>query len=201
MTEGAGARTAKGVPSIADYKRRLRGSMRSVSARTRDAVAREITAGIEAQLKEAGGQFSRIAPALDDPRWVGRQMVRVYGVAPWVKAAAVAACALLALFSVPGVATQPPDSAGAVVLALVAFGALVAALFWAASRLSATFSLLCGGAAAALRFLGFVLPQGEFSPAQTASSGEIMLFVLATALLLVVATLPALIVRARGERE
>jgi hypothetical protein len=199
MTEEAPVRGAASVASLDDYERRLRTSMQLMPKATRESVVREIVAGVDAQLQAVGGDFARAAPLLDDPAWVGRQMVRVYGVAGWVKAAAVVFAALLALVSVPGVAAQPADEGLATALGLLAFAALVILLFFAATRLSGAVGATAGSVAAAVRLLGFLLPRDGFSPAQTASGGEMALFLLATALIIVVAVVPALAARARGE--
>ena len=198
MTAGLAPHGAHGVGSLDEYARRLRGSMRLLSAGTRESVVKEIKAGIEAQVKAAGGDFARVAPSLDDPAWVGRQMVKVYGVAMWAKVAALALVSALALASVPGVVAQPPESAAAIGGALLAFAALVAFLFVGATRVSPGLAAVGGAVAAALRVLGFVLPQGAMSPIENASGGEMVLFLVATALLVVVAVVPAVVMRARG---
>lgn len=189
---------ASGIASVVEYERVLRSSMRLVRASTRANVVREIMASVDAQTQAHGGDFARAAASLDDPRWVGRQMVKVYGVAAWVTAAAVAIAALLALLSVPGLAAQPADSGLAIALALAAFGALVALVFWGSMALSARAGALAGGVGALARVAGFLVPQGDFAPFQTASPGEVSLFLLATALLLFVALVPLLAVRVSG---
>jgi len=198
VTERLAPQGAHGVGSLDAYARRLRGAMRLVDSKTRESVVSEITAGIEAQVKAAGGDFTRVAATLDDPSWVGRQMVKVYGVALWAKVAALALVGVLALASVPGVVAQPPESAAAIGGALLAFGALVAFLFVGATRVSPGLAAIGGGVAAALRIAGFMLPQGAMSPIENASGGEMVLFLVATALLVVVAVVPAVVVRARG---
>ena len=198
MTPGVSAPGAHGVRSVEEYGRRLRAAMRLVDAKTRDSVVKEITSGVEAQVQAAGGDFARVAPSLDDPAWVGRQMVKVYGVAMWAKLAALALVALLALASVPGIVAQPPESGAAIVGALLAFAALVAILFAGATRVSTGLAAAGGGLAAALRVVGFLIPQGGMSPLDNATGGELALFLLATALLVLVAVVPALVLRGRG---
>lgn len=186
------------VRSAADYERRLRGAMRLASGKTRKAVVAEICTGIDAQVKAAGGDFARVAPSLDDPAWVGRQMVKVYGVALWAKCAALALVALLALASVPGLVAQPADGAPAIAAALTAFAALVVLLFLGGARASPVTGAIGGATAAALRTVGFMLPQGALSPLENSTGGEVALFFVATALLVVVAVVPALALRSRA---
>ena len=187
--------------SADDYERRLRAAMRLMTGKDRDAVAKEIRSGIDAQVAAAGGAFARVAPTLDDPAWVGRQMERVYGVATWVKALALVAVAVLALASVPGVVSQPADAPGAIAAALAAFAVLVLLLFLAAMRVSPRTSGVGGAAAAAMRVIGFALPVGGASALEAATGGEVALFMVATALLVVVAVVPAAVRRTRGEGE
>jgi len=201
VTPGAAPQGAHGVRSVAEYGRRLNGAMRLVDSKTRASVVKEITSGIEAQVQASGGDFARVGPSLDDPAWVGRQMVKVYGVAMWAKAAALALVALLALASVPGFVAQPPESGAAIVGALLAFAALVVLLFAGAMRVSTGLAAAGGGLAAALRVIGFLLPQGGMSPLENATGGELALFLVATGLLVVVAVVPALVLRSRGGSE
>ena len=195
MSGGGGPGPGRPVASAADYERRLRGAMRLASPKIRDSVVREICSGVDAQVRAAGGDFARVAPSLDDPAWVGRQMVQVYGVATWAKAVALLGVALLALGSVPGLVAQPADSAAAVGAALAAFAALLALLFAGGMRASPATAAVGGVVAAALRVVGFILPQGGLTPLENASGGELLLFFVATALLLVVAVLPAVALR------
>ncbi len=198
MTGGLPPQGARGVESVEAYARRLRGAMRLLDGKTRESVVKEITSGIEAQVRAAGGDFARVAPTLDDPGWVGAQMVKVYGVAVWAKAAALALVAVLALASVPGFVAQPAESPAAIGVALLAFALLVAVLFLGAMRVSPGLAAVGGGVAAALRIVGFMLPQGGMSPIENASGGELALFLVATALLVVVAVVPALVLRTRA---
>ena len=195
MSQGPSSAAAHDVRSVDEYERRLRATMRLAPRKTREAVVKEICAGIEAQVKAAGGDFARVGPSLDDPAWVGRQMVGVYGVAAWVKGAALIAVLLLALASVPGLVTQPQDGPAAIGAALAAFAALVAVLFLGALRASPRTAAVGGAAAALVRVVGFLLPQGGISPLENASGGELALFLVATALLLVVAVVPAIALR------
>ncbi len=188
---GAGRRAA----SVGDYEKRLRGAMRLMAGQTRDAVAAEILTGIDAQVKAAGGDFARVAPTLDDPAWVGGQMVKVYGVAAWFKGVVVALAGALAALTVPGVVAQPSEGLGAMLIALSAFALLVAFLFWGGSKAGTLAGALAAGAAALVRVIVFTLPQGEVSPASTATVGELALFGITTALLFVVALAPTLALR------
>jgi hypothetical protein len=195
------ASPARVAHSADDYERRLRAAMRLMAGKDRDAVAKEIRTGIDAQVAAAGGAFARVAPSLDDPAWVGRQMERVYGVAAWVKALALIAVAGLALASVPGVVAQPADSPGAIAAALGAFALLVVLLFASAMRVSWVTSGVGGGAAALMRIAAFALPLGGASALETATGGEVALFMVATALLVVVAVVPASVRRSRTDGE
>ena len=186
------------VRSADEYERRLRSAMSLVAGQTRDAVAKEIRGGIDAQVAAAGGDFARVAPTLDDPTWVGAQMRGVYGVAPWFKALVAVAGALLGLTSVPGVFTGPADGGLAVVVALLSFVTLMA-LLWVAMGASRPAAALAGIAAAAARAVGFVLPQGGITPLEAATGGEAALFFIATVLIVVVAVVPLLVLRGRGE--
>lgn len=196
MSEQRGA--ARPASSVSHYERRLRASMRLMRADQRDAVTREILTGIEAQVKASGGDFGQVAPTLDDPAWVGAQMVNLYGVAPWFKGAVVALAALLAALTVPGVIGQPSEGVGAMAVALSAYGLLVVALFWSGTKAGARAPALAGGTAALVRVLVFYLPQGGMSSGETASAGEFALFGITTALLIVVALAPALALRLQG---
>ncbi len=184
--------------SAGTYEKRLRGAMRLMKGATRDAVAREILTGIDAQVKAQGGDFARVAPSLDDPAWVGRQMSKVYGVAPWVKAGVLAGAALFAALTVPGVVSQPSEGLPGVFVALFAFALLVAFLFWGGSKVGVSVAALSAAAAATVRVLVFYLPQADVSPASTAEAGEFALFGIATALLFVVALAPSLALRLEG---
>jgi hypothetical protein len=201
MSAGPGPQGARAVASAEEYERRLRAAMRLMRGATRDAVAREVRAGIDGQVAAAGGDFARVAPTLDDPDWVGRQMVDVYGVAGWVKGAAIAVVALLALASVPGFVLQPAEAGAAVLAALLAFAALIAVLFVGALRAAPLTAAIGAGTAAALRTAAFFVPQGGISPAENATGGEFALFMVATALLVLVAVVPALAMRRRAADE
>jgi hypothetical protein len=96
-------------------------------------------------------------------------------------------------------AVQPPDGAGAVAVALAAFALLVALLFACALRMAAPIAAAAGALAAAVRLAAFALPQGGISPMENASGGEFALFLVATALLVVIAVVPASALRGRGE--
>ena len=201
MTEGLPPKGGHKVGSVDAYSRRLSGAMRLVDRKTRESVVKEITSGIEAQVKAEGGDFARVAPSLDDPAWVGRQMVKVYGVAMWAKLGALGLVALLALASVPGFVAQPSESGAAIGGALLAFALLVAFLFAGATRVSPGLAATGGGVAAALRLVGFLLPQGGMSALENASGGELALFLASTALLVVVAIVPALVLRTGPGRD
>ena len=192
--QGAGRRAA----SVGEYEKRLRGAMRLMKGATRDAVAREILTGIDAQVKAQGGDFARVAPSLDDPAWVGLQMSKVYGVAPWVKGAVLAGAALLAALTVPAVVSQPSEGLGGLFVALAAFAVLVGLLFWGGSKVGVLAAALSAAAAASVRVLVFYLPQADVSPASAATVGELALFGITTALLVVVALAPSLALRLQG---
>lgn len=185
-------------PDADTYERQLRGGMRMMARRDRDAVAREIMGGIQAQVAAKGGGFAAVSGDLDDPRWVGRQMVRVYGVAPHFKGGAVVLSALLAIASVPGVLLAPATDATAVAVGLAAFGGLLALLFGLILRQLPTLALWAAAAAAVARAALLALPQEGVALFDQLSAGELSLFALATALLLVVAGVPALALRLRG---
>jgi hypothetical protein len=168
---------------------------------TRSGIVREIMGGVEAQVKACGGDFGRAAAGLDDPAWVGRQMVRVYGVAPLFQALLIALVALLAIASVPGTLVQPADSMGAIGLSLFAFAALVGLLFRGATALSPRAALVGAAVAAAIRFAMLFVPQAGYALIDTADARELALFAAATLLLLVVAAVPALAARKAADDE
>lgn len=201
MTQRPAPATAAYVKSVVEYERRLRRSMRLMARPMRDQVAKEIVGGIEIQVQGAGGDFAAVAPSLDDPVWVGRQMVGVYGAAPAFHAVVVVLGLLLGVASVPGLLARPAESGGALLVAFVGFALLVVVLFWGAVRVSARAALLSAVLAVLARIAGLFVATGEFPPIATLLPGELGLYLFATALLLVVAGVPAAVARARGSSE
>jgi hypothetical protein len=191
------AQGARGVASLEEYERRLRMSMMLMDGARRDSVIREIVAGVEEQVRAAGGDFARVAPALDDPKWVGKQMAKVYGISEGGKAGFLAVTVVLAVLSVPGVTLY--DSPIATLVALLGFAALVLATYRAFSLVSGRFALLIASTGAAVRIELFFVGLGNGAPIDVASGGEVTLFVLATAMLVVVAVLPALASRSGAD--
>lgn len=185
-------------PDAATYERRLRGAMRFMSRAHRDAVAREIMGDIQAKVAARGGDFGAVADDLDDPRWVGAQMVLVYGVwAPW-KALLVVAAALLAWVSVPGALLSPATDPTTISVSLLSFGALIVTLFGLILRQLTSIALWAAAAAAATRAALLAFPQEGVALAGQLSTGELSLYLMATLLLLVVGGVPALALRLRG---
>lgn len=201
MTANPSPATAAYVKSVVEYERRLRKSMRLMARPMRDGVAKEIVGGIELQVQAAGGSFEAVAPSLDDPVWVGRQMVGVYGAAPAFHLAVVVLGLLLGIASVPGLLARPADSGGALLVAFAGFGLLVFVLFWGAVRVSARAALMGAALAALARVAGLFIATGEFPPIVTLLPGELGLYLFATALLLIVAGVPAVVGRARASAE
>jgi hypothetical protein len=201
VTANPSPATAAYVTSVADYERRLRKSMRLMARPMRDGVAKEIVGGIELQVQAGGGNFAAVAPSLDDPAWVGRQMVGVYGPSPAFQVLVMVLGLLLGIASVPGLLARPADSGGALLLAFLGFALLIVVLFWGAVRVSARAALLGAALAAAARVAGLFVTIGEFPPIETLLPGELGLYLFATVLLIVVAGLPAAVSRARGSAE
>jgi hypothetical protein len=197
MSEEGPARGARQIGSVQDYERKLRMSMRFVEKGTRDNVVREVVAGVEEQVRASGGDFARVAPSLDDPTWVGKQMVKVYGISKGGKSAFLVIGVALAVLSVPAAALGDSPLASAV--ALLAFAALVLVTYRAFTLVSAKFALLLALTGAAVRIALFFLPLGGGAPIDVASSGEATLFVVATAMLIIVAALPGLASRTGGD--
>ncbi|HEX9708826.1 MAG TPA: hypothetical protein VGB42_02515 [Candidatus Thermoplasmatota archaeon] len=191
-------RAGRPAADAADYERRLRAGMRLMSGKDRDAVSREIMGGVHAQAAARGGGFAAIAGDLDDPRWVGRQMVRVYGVAaPWL-VACVALAVALALSSAPGALVGPATEGPAVAASLAGFAALLAVLFALLLSGMARLASYAAAAAVATRLAALALPQEGVALLDLLSAGELSLYLLATLLLLVVAGVPALALRLRA---
>jgi hypothetical protein len=201
VTANPSPATAAYVKSVVEYDRRLRKSMRLMARPMRDGVAKEIVGGIELQVQAAGGNFTAVAPGLDDPAWVGRQMVGVYGASPAFQVLVLLLGLLLGIARVPGLLARPADSGGALLLAFLGFALLIVVLFWGAVRVSARAALLGAALAAAARVVGLFVTVGEFPPVETLLPGELGLYLFATVLLIVVAGLPAAVARARGSAE
>jgi hypothetical protein len=172
--------------------------MRLMKGATRSAVVKEIVGGVEIQVAAGGGDFAKVAPALDDPSWVGRQMVTVYGAAPLFRAIVVLLGLLLGAASVPGLLVRPADSGGAILAALLSFVLLVVVLFWGAVRISGKGALSAALLAGVVRVAGLFLAVGEFAPIQTTLPGEVGLYLLSTVLMLVVVAMPVLVTRLRA---
>ena len=196
-SQGGAAR----VHSLADYEKRLRAAMRFVPGKTRDAVAREVTGGISARMAQEGGDFARLAPALDDPAWVGRQMLKVYGVSAGAVVVFALLGALLAAASAPGLLVRPADSAAAIAGGVVGFAALLVLLFFLLLRTTAFTALATAVSACAARIIALLVPVDGASLLDLASGGEVVLYLLASFLLIVVAGVPAAAMRVRAERE
>jgi hypothetical protein len=173
--------------------------MRLMAATDRNNVAREIMGGVQAQVAAAGGDFSAVAHALDDPRWVGRQMVRVYGVSTMWVVVAVAACALLARASVPGGLVAPATDNAAVAASLAAYGALLGALLLLVLLRIGRAAYGAAGAAVATRMVALALPQDGAALIDLMAAGELGLFLLATFLIVVIVDLPLRAARMRNE--
>jgi hypothetical protein len=175
--------------------------MRLMASKDRDAVAREVMSGLDAQVAAHNGDFGAVAAGLDDPRWVGRQMVRVYGVAlPW-KLLVVALAAALAWASAPGALGIAATDPSAVSLSLVAFGALIALLFALLAGGLPGIAVAAAAAAAAVRAGALAAPQEGVALFDQLSVGELALYLLTTLLLLVVAGVPAWASRRRQDSE
>jgi len=201
VTANPSPATAAYAKSVVEYERRLRKSMRPIARPMRDGGTKEIVGGIELQVAAGGGSFAAVAPSLDDPAWVGRQMVGVYGAAPMFQIIVMLLAFLLGLASVPGLLAGPADSAGALLLAFLGFALLVVVLFWGAVRVSARAALVGAALAALARVAGLFMAVGEFPPIVTLLPGELGQYLFATALLIVVAGLPAAVARVRGSAE
>ncbi len=201
MTDGAPTKPRGRVRDAQVYERRLRAGMRLMARKDRDAVTREIMGGVQAQAAARGGEFEAVVADLDDPHWVGRQMVKVYGVAPLWTAAAALSAAMLAWASAPGALVGPATDPAAIVTSLAAFGALLAVLFLLIVRQMTGLAVVAALAGVATRVLALLVPQDLVPLVDLFTAGELAVYLLATALLVVVAGAPALALHLRGDGE